>query len=73
MDRREELLDLARRAYVASVDSAKWPLFLERLSAFFDGSVTGFQQYGSDPVSTRAYFVGIDPHTMPRISRITRR
>ena len=61
MDRREELISLARRAYQASVDSAKWPLFLERASAFFGGSVTGFQHYGSDPGSTRADFVGIDP------------
>ena len=61
MNRREELIHLARRAYQASVDSAKWPLFLERVSAFFGGSITGFQQYGSDPGSTRATFVGIDP------------
>jgi DNA-binding CsgD family transcriptional regulator/PAS domain-containing protein len=61
MDRRDELLRLVRRAYQASTDSTKWPGFLGWLSAFFGGTVTGFQHYGPDPRSARPDFVGMDP------------
>jgi len=61
MDRRDELLRLVRRAYQASTDSARWPALLGWLSAFFGGTVTGFQHYGPDPRSARPNFVGIDP------------